>query len=170
MFKFFKRKKFGVVEALANQTIGGQSVLYRLFREALGCEDSSIRRLELTYFAASVTSYVYLRFGKESNRDQILDRYAQTVLENGIPYSREKITFGVVVSEYQKRYAEYNRLLSLLFSPDKSTSGNPAITLMLHVFECVTRSNAREHMIEIAGVSNMLIQFTRDHVDFVRKL
>lgn len=50
MFDLFKRNEPDVAEALTNQTIGGQSVLYRLFREAIGCEDSTIRRLELTYW------------------------------------------------------------------------------------------------------------------------
>lgn len=159
-----------IVGALTKQTIGGQSVMYRLFREALGCEDSSIRRLELTYFAASVVSYVYLRFGKERNRDQILDRFAQILLESSIPSSGEQMMFGAAVSEYQRRYAEYNGLLSLLFSPDESTSGTPAITLMLHVYECVTRSNARAHMIEIAAASSVISQFVLDHVEFVKKM
>jgi len=61
MFDFFKRKRLDVADALTNQTIGGQSILYRLFREAIGCEDSTIRRLEITYFAAAVMTYVYLR-------------------------------------------------------------------------------------------------------------
>lgn len=159
-----------IVGALTNQTIGGQSLIYRLFRESLGCEDSSIWVLELTYFAASVTSYVYLRFGKERNRDQILDRFAKSILEKSIPASREPITFGAAVSQYQKRYAEYEGLLSLLFSPNESTSGNPATTLMLHVFECVTRLNARGHMIKIVHVSSIIDQFIIDHVEFIRKL
>lgn len=159
-----------IAGVLTNQTIGGQSLMYRLFREALGCEDSSIWVLELTYFAASVTSYVYLRFGKERNRDQILDRFAKSILENSIPASREQITFGAAVSQYQKRYAEYERLLSHLFSPNEPISGNSTITLMLHVFECVTRLSARGNMIEIAGASSLLAEFVLDHVDFVKKM
>jgi hypothetical protein len=78
MFGLFKKTKPDIVEALINQTIGGQSVMYRLFREALGCEDSKIRRLELTYFASAVMTAVYLRLGKEPNREQILDRVIPT--------------------------------------------------------------------------------------------
>lgn len=159
-----------IVGALTNQTIGGQSLMYRLFRDALGCEDSSIWVLELTYFAASVTSYAYLRFGKERNRDQILDRFAKSILEKSMPASREPITFGAAVSQYQKRYAEYEGLLSHLLSPNKSTSGIPATTLTLHVFECVTRLNARGHMIKILHISSLIDQFILDHVEFVRKL
>jgi hypothetical protein len=70
MLDFLKRKKPDHVEVLTNQAVGGQSVMYRLFREGLGCEDSSICRLELTYFAATVLTFVYLRFGKEPNREQ----------------------------------------------------------------------------------------------------
>jgi hypothetical protein len=111
-----------------------------------------------------------VRYGKERNRDQILDRFAQNILETSIPASREQITFSAAASEYQKRYAEYERLLSLLFSPIESTSGNPATTLMLHVFECVTRSNARGSMIKISAVSDLISQIILDHVEFVKKL
>ncbi len=159
-----------IVAALTNQIATRQWETYGLFREALNCDDSSIRRMELTYFAASVMTYVYLRFGKERDREQILDRFARNILEDSIPPSGEQITLGAAVSEYQRRYAEYKGLLSHLFGPDESTSGNPAITLMLHLFECVTRSSARAHMIEIAAASSVVSQFVLNHVEFIRKM
>ena len=60
-----------LVGALTNQVIGGQSVIYRLFREALGCQDRAIRRLELTYFSCGVMTSFYLRLGKEADREEL---------------------------------------------------------------------------------------------------
>ena len=169
MFDFFKRKKPDVADALTNATIGGQSFLYRLFREDIGCEDSTIRRLELTYFAAAVTTYVYLRIGKQANREEILDRFTRNILTKSIPYSKEAISQSEVVKEYQGRYAEYNNLLSLLFNPSESSSGNPAATLLMHAFECITESSARGHMIHIVAASGLIQGFVIDYVDFVKE-
>lgn len=168
MFDFFKRKESDVADALTKQAIGGQSILYRLFREAISCEDSTIRRLELTYFAAAVMTYVYLRFGKQPKRDEILDRFTRNILTKSIPSSKENISFNEAVKEYQSRYAEYSGLLNLLFSPSESSSGNPAATLLMHAVECVTQSSAREHMIHIVAASGLIQEFVLDHIDFVK--
>jgi hypothetical protein len=169
MLGFFKRNKPSVADALVNQTIGGQSVLYRLFLEAVGCEDSSIRRLELTYLAASVMTYVYLRIGKQSNRDEILDGFAKKILLKSIPSSRESISFNEAVSQYQRRFAEYTSMMNLLFSPGESSSSNPAAILLMHAFECITNSSARSHMIQIIAASGLIQQFIADHIDFVKE-
>lgn len=169
MFNFFKRKEPDIDDALTNQTIGGQSVLYRLFREAIGCEDTTIRRLELTYFAATIMTFVYLRFGKQSNREEILDSFTRNILTKSIPSSSEDISFNQVVKEYQGRFAEYNTMLPLLFSPNESSSGNPAATLLMHAFECVTQSSARSHMVYIVAASGLIQEFVLDHIDFVKQ-
>ena len=168
MFDFFKRKEPDVADALTNQALGGQSFLYRLFREAIGCEDSNIRKLELTYFTAAVLTYVYLRFGTQDNRDEILDRFTQNILTKSIPSSKETISFRDVVKEYQGRYAEYNSMLPLLFDSNDSSSVNPAATLLMHSFECVTEVSARGRMIEIVAASGLIHQFVIDNIDFVK--
>lgn len=132
------------------------------------CEDAVIRRLELTYFAAAVTSFTYLRFGKQSNREELLDRFTRNILERSIPSSQEQISLGTAISEYQQRHAEYGKLLTLLFDPKRATSGNPATTLLLHVFECVTGTSAQTHMVQIAVASSSVAQFVVDHVDFTK--
>jgi hypothetical protein len=169
MFDFFKRKKSDPVGALTNQVIGGQSVMYRLFRQALSCEDSSIRKLELTYFAASVMTFVYLPLSKRNDNEQVLDAFTRNIIQQSIPSSKEQITFAESVKEYQLRYQEYGGLLSLLLNPSKSSSDNPAITLLMHVFERVTGSPARGHMVRIAAASGLIQQYVADHVDFVKK-
>lgn len=169
MFQLFKSKKPDPAEALTNQVIGGQSVMYRLFRQALSCEDSDIRKLELTYFAASVMTFVYLPLSKREDKEQILDNFTRQVLQQSIPSSKEQITFAAAVKQYQQRYSEYGGLLSLVFNPSKSSSGNPATTLLMHTFECVTGSSARGHMIQIAAASGLIQQYVVDHVEFVKE-
>lgn len=169
MFNFFKRKDPDIADALTNQTIGGQSVLYKLFRDGIDCEDATIRRLELTYFAATMTTYVYLRFGKQSNQESILDTFTHSILTQSIPASRENISLGEAVKQYYNRSAEYDMMLPLLFSPDKSSTGKPEVTLLMHAFECITNSSARSHMIQIAAASPLLKDIALDHIDFVKK-
>jgi hypothetical protein len=154
--------------ALTNLTIGGQSVLYELFRKQLDCTDQTIRKLELTYFAASITATIYLRLGKQPNREQILDVFAKDILKGSITASHEQISFGFAVAEYQRRYAEYDRLLALIINRESSSTGNPAATLLLHLFECVTGKSAREHMLKIVALAPLIEDYISDHIEFVR--
>ena len=114
-------------------------------------------------------TFVYLRFGKQSNREEILDSFTRNILAKSIPSSREDVSFNQVVNEYQGRFAEYNTMLPLLFSPNESSSGNPAATLLMHAFECVTQSSARSHMVHIVAASGLIQEFVLDHIDFVKQ-
>ncbi|MEQ9606084.1 MAG: hypothetical protein RLN99_00290 [Kiloniellaceae bacterium] len=169
MFNLRGSKKPDPVDALLRQTLGGQSVLYRLFREALGCDDAGIRRLELTYFAATVMTVAYLRLGKPPGH---LDDYTKRLLERCIPSSGEQIGLRVAAQQYQQRYAEYSALLTPVFQnfADVQTddkAGHPAITLLLHVFECVTGTSAQGRMLDIAQTAPLIVEFVADHIDFV---
>jgi hypothetical protein len=154
--------------ALTNLTIGGQSVLYELFRKQLDCADGTIRKLELTYFAASITTAIYLRLGKQPNREQILDVFAKDILKGSITASGEQISFGSAVAEYQRRYDEYDRLLALVINPKSSSTGDPATTVLLHLFECVTGKSAREHMLKIVVLSPLIEGYVSDLIEFVQ--
>jgi hypothetical protein len=154
--------------ALTKLTIGSQSVLYALFREQLDCADQTIRKLELTYFAASITTAIYLRLGKQPEREKILDEFAKSILTGSITAAGEQISFGSAVAEYQKRYAEYDPLLTLVINRESSSTGNPAATLLLHLFECVTRKSAREHILKIVTLTPLIEGYISDHIEFVR--
>ncbi len=154
--------------ALTNLTIGGQSVLYELFREQLECADNTIRKLELTYFAASITTAIYLRLGKRPDREKTLDEFAKAILTGSITSAQEKISFGSAVAEYQRRYAEYDQLLALVIDRESSSTGNPAATMLLHLFECVTGQSARSHMVKIAALSPLIEVYVSDHIEFVQ--
>jgi hypothetical protein len=99
--------------------------------------------LELTYFACGVMTSFYLRLGKQADREELLDRVALAILKKSIPESGEQISLGETVREFQVRYVEYDRLLSLVVERARSTTGTPEITLLLHLFERVTKSSAR---------------------------
>ena len=79
---------------------------------------------------------VYLRLGKEPNREQILDRVTRNILEKSVPECGEQISFGAAAREYQIRYAEYDSLLSLLFNRKESA----LVPLESHF--CFTSSSA----------------------------
>lgn len=168
MFSIFKKKVSDIPEALSNQTIGGQSVLYRLFLEALDCNNLNIRKLEITYFAASIMTFSYLRFGKQPNRNEILDQYTHKFLTKCIASLKEDLSFDEVVKEYQSRFSEYSSMLPLLLAPEKSATKNPSATLLLHAFECVTQSSARDKMPQIVAASGFIDEFLLDHIDFIK--
>lgn len=168
MFGFFRRKtQSDCSDALVRQTIGGQSVLYRIFLQTLGVEDVSVRKLELTYFATTVTTFVYLRIGKDTSKEETLDKFSMKILKASIPSSGEQIALGDVVRQYKARFAEYSALISPIFSAGDRPS--PEITLTLHLFECVTGQRAQGHMLKIAAASGLISQYIIDHIDFVDK-
>jgi hypothetical protein len=169
-FSISSSQKMDAADALTCQTVGGQSVLYRLFRETIDCEHAAIRRIELTYLAAAITTFVYLRYGQEIGREEVLDDFTYNILNKSIPSSGEMVSLEAVVQEYQGRFAEYNAMLPSLFNPSGSTSGNPSATLLMHAYECVTRSSARERMIHIVAASGLIELFFFEHVDFVKKM
>jgi hypothetical protein len=80
-----------------------------------------------------------------------LDRTTLAILKKSISESVEQISLGETVREFQVRYAEYDRLLSLVVERARSTTGSPEITLMLHLFERVTKSSARRKMLQIVA-------------------
>jgi len=154
--------------ALTKLTVGGQSVLYELFRKQLDCPEQTIRKLELTYFAASITTTIYLRLGKQPEREKILDEFAKSILTGSITSAGEQISFGSAVAEYQRRYAEYDRLLAFVINRESSSTGNPAATLLLHLFECLIGKSAREHMLKIVALAPLIEDYVSDHIEFVR--
>jgi hypothetical protein len=155
--------------ALTKLTIGGQSDLYELFRKKLDCADQTIRKLELTYFAASVTAVIYLRLGKQPNREQILDVFAKYILKGSITASQEPISFGSAVAEYQRRYVEYDRLLGPVIVPESGSTDNPAEALALHLFECVTGKTPRGEYMKIIYLYPYLMYYVLDVIEYVRE-
>ncbi|MFC1885458.1 hypothetical protein ACFLZM_00150 [Thermodesulfobacteriota bacterium] len=165
MFGLVKSKKNKASEALKNQGIGGQSVMYSLFTKALKVPSGRVRKIELTYFSLSVLSYVFLRFYHGSNKEQILDEAALSIIEASIPTCGEKISINQAVTEYQQRYKEYDALLRPLFS---KTDVNPNITLLMCFYERVIKDSARGAMIQIAAASSLINQYVVDNIDFVK--
>ena len=160
-----KSKKEKVVEALRNQGIGGQSVMYRLFIQALKVPADKVRRIELTYFSLSLLSYVFLRFYKGSEKEQILNDAALLIIEASLPTCGEIISKHQAVAEYQQRYREYDALLRPLFS---QAAVNPNITLLMHLYEQVTHDSAKGAMLRISAASSVIYQYVADHIDFVK--
>ena len=165
MFGFGKEKKKKAVEALKKQGIGGQSVMYRLFIKALKVPPDRVRKIELTYFSLSVLSYIFLRFYQGSEKEQILDEVALSIIEASVPSCGEKISIDQAVAEYQQRYKEYGVLLRPLFS---KTDVGPNITLLMYFYERVIQASAKGSMIRIAAASSLISQYVLDNIDFVK--
>lgn len=170
MFGLFKSKQEKISNALIDKAIAGQSFLYKLFLKNLECDESSIRKLEISYFVASIITANYLRIGEKDNNEEILNSFGIGFLQKSLTESGEKISIGTVVKEYQARFSEYHGLLWLCFNPDNSTTGNPTLTLLLHVFECVTNSSAVPYMLKLCEVSGFIQTFVFEHVSFINKL
>ncbi len=168
MFDFLKSKDSDIIEALTNQTIGGQAYLAKVFKDCFGLEPSKLRRLELYYFATSVMTYVYLRTGKQSNREEILDKYTRKVLEKGLFATNEDIRFSAVIKEYQDRYHDYSSFINMIFN-SKSGDENFACTLLTHAFEYITQSSASDDMIHILAATGIVHEYILDHLDFVKE-
>lgn len=169
MFKLFKKKPSeDILELLSNQTIGGQSVLYRLFKEALKEDESDIGRIELTYFALSTTGYFYLRLSNSKDKEDILDKVSLAVLQKSLIHSTKNISIKEAIQEYQKRYREYDKLIQLVFEKDNIDS-HACTTLLMHVYECVMGKSAQDRMIEITLASSLIGQYLIDHVEFIKQ-
>lgn len=154
---------------LSNQTIGGQSVLSRLFKEALKEDAKEISKIELTYFALSTTGYFYLRLNNSENKEDIFDEVSLNVLQKSLPYSSKVISIEEAIREFQKRYSEYDELIQLVFKKDNIDS-HACTTLLMHIYACVMGKSEREKMIEITLASPLIGQYLVDHVDFIKKM
>ena len=165
MFGFGKSKTKNAVEALKNQGIGGQSVLYSLFVKALKVPPERLRKIELTYFSLSVLTYVFLRFYKGSKKEQVLGEAALSIIKASIPSCDVSISMNQAVTEYQQRYREYDAFLRPLFT---NTDPDPNITLLMHFYERVTQNSARGTMIKIAAASPLINQYVVDNINFVK--
>ena len=165
MFGFGKPKKAKAIEALKNQGIGGQSVMYSLFIKALKVPTDRVRKIELTYFSLSILTYVFLRFYKGSEKEQIIDDAALSIIEASIPNCGEKISINQAVTEYQQRYREYDALLRPLLS---KTDVNPNITLLIYFYERVVKDSAKGAMIQIVAASSIINQYVVDNINFVK--
>lgn len=169
MIDFKQDLKADQIKALTNQVIGGQSLMYRVFREGLKCEDSEISKIELTYFSASVMTVVYLSLSNRRDTKQILDAFTQNIIRQSLPSSKAQLTFSDAVIQYRRRYQEYASLLGLFFEPNKTSSANPEITLLMHFFEKTTSTQARGHMSQIVAASGLIHQYVMDHVCFMKE-
>jgi len=152
-----------------NQAIGGQSLLYRFFRESLGCDDSSIRKIELSYFAMSVLSTAYLVASRDPRRTETLDIFSQRLLQRALKATSATQSYGAVVATYQSRFGEYQSLLRSVLDRNAPKTPDPAVTLLIHAYERVTDSSAASSMVHIMVGGKIARQFVADQLAFVRQ-
>ena len=169
MFGLFKKKQPpDVASQLVNQAIGGQSVIYRFFREGLECEDDSILKLELTFFAMSVLTVAYLAVSQDPQRQETLDQFSEQMLKRAIAATQSNESLSSITASYQQRYSEYQSILRPLLNPATTKDATPPVALLLHAFEKITDSSAKSHMVKIMAGARIAQQFVADNLDFVR--
>jgi len=165
---FGNNKKVNTVDALVNQIIGGQSVMYRLFTQSLKIDPKEIRKIELTYFGLAVMTRIFLQISNLSNKEQTLDKVTLSVIEKSIQNCDETISLKQAVDETRNRFIEYDALLRPLFSNNDKDS---ATTLLMHFYECVKKDipkGAIPPMTLITISSPLIQQFILDHIDFIK--
>lgn len=169
MFNLFKNKKEDD-QQLINQVVGGQSVLFRIFREIFEEDPEEVKKIELTYFALSVFTYTFLRLSSltEEEKEKTADRVADAVLRKSIPHTEKEISMESAISEYQNRYREYNSLINGIFKED-GIDGHSCTTLTMHVYESVMGKSAQEKMIKITAASSLVAQYIVDHIEFIKE-
>jgi len=167
MFNFFKKQDRN--QKFINQIVGGQSVIFRIFKEVFEENNTEVNKAELSYFALSVFTYTFLRLSKmaDSQKETVSDEVALAVLQKSIPYASKGLSLEEAAREYQKRYQEYNTLINAMFKGE-TIDGNACTTLMMHLYECVMGKSAEEKMIKISVASPLLAQYVSDHVDFMK--
>jgi hypothetical protein len=169
MFDFFKNKK-GSDQKLINQAVGGQSVLFIIFREVFKENPEEVKKIELTYFALSVLTYIFFGFSSltKEEKETTADRVADAVLKKSIPSAGNEVSTENAIVEYQHRYREYNSLISEVFK-EGGVDGDSCITLTMHVYESVMGKSAQEKMIEIVVASSLVAQYIVDHIEFIKE-
>ena len=169
MFDFLKNKKRKDQE-LVNQVVGGQSVLFRMFREVFDENQNEVKKMELTYFALSVFTYTFLRLSAlaEKEKEAAVDRISETVLQGSIPHAGIGISMEEAVGGYQKRYSEYNSLINNIYQKD-GVSGEVCTTLTMHLYESVMGKSAKDKMVQVAAASSLVAQYIVDHVEWIKE-
>lgn len=165
MFGFRKPNRSKIMEDLKKQGIGGQSVMYNLFVKTLKVPSDRVRKIELTYFSLSVLTYVFINVYKGSEKEDLIDEVALSIIKASIPNCGEGISKNQAIAEYQQRYQEYDALLRPLFLKNDT---DPNITLLMHFYERVVQDSAKGAMIQIAAASSLINQYVVDNIDFVK--
>lgn len=147
------------------QAQGGQSVLFRVFTQALSAEASAIRKLELSYFALSVLRYVFLRLGTGNHKERVIDGVAHLLIRKSLPSSGEQLTEGEAICEYRAAYSEYDALLRP--AEDRGFDSHSCTTLLMHAYERVMARSAEDAMLSISVAASLITQFIADHSEFV---
>lgn len=169
MKNLFKSKKYDEQE-LVNQVVGGQSVLFKIFQEIFKENPEEVQKIELTYFALSVFTYIFLRLTPitEEEKGIVTDRVADAVLWKSIPYADKNMSMDDAIKGYQVRYGEFNALINGIFK-ENGIDAHSCTTLTMHVYESVMGKSAQEKMIEITLASSLIAQFIVDNTEFIKE-
>ncbi len=167
MFSWFKRKEpEDATTLLVRQAVGGQSVLFRLFRDALSVAESRIDKLELTYFTASVMTFTYLLVRKPVNPAAAINPFTEQFLRLAADHNGQ--TFDDVARAYQGRYRDYLALIPEVLRRENAGTTMHAEALLHRLYELVTGESTRGQLLVTLTGTRLVAQFVVDSVDFMR--
>lgn len=166
-------KKINIVEPaeflladIYQQTIDGNFQIQEFFKNDLKYQVDDLDFDELAFFSLTVLTYLILRFSKLHLKVQLLDDLA-IIFINDLNQAYVDDHKKELIIVYQTRYAEYTKLIEIFFAPELSTSGNPSITLALHLYEMVTEQSSKGKMLEIIYLSKLLSEHIVEQIHYI---
>lgn len=175
MFSFSKKTKVDKhLELLTNQTIGGQSVLYKVFKDIFEKGDDEIDKMELTYFSLTAMGFFYIRLSNYEQKEGVFDLLCTKVIEKSSGVSASSDHMDRLFEAFQSRYAGYSKTISLIFENaqkgDKSEFNTLVEDLTIDLYEAVTGEKmAQAPYLILMSISPIILQFVFDDLDLVKK-
>ena len=167
--KISPKNEDATIDDIYQQIVDTENIYFGYFRQSEFYEQRQSSDLEISLFLLAVLSYVFLRFTNVDNKENKLDKLTRIFLQDLI-HLYEECTFEELLTQYRAAFAEYFGLINLLFEENQSSSGNPSITLAMHLFERVTKVSSRTHMMSVVGLSKILTEYIADQVKFAKAL
>lgn len=164
--KITEAEEYWLVD-IYQQIIDAHYQIQAYFKDDFNYQAGDLDNDEIMYFTLSVMTYLVLRFSSLPSKVQFLDELA-TITIDDLNHAYMENYKDELINDYQIRYKEYINIIELLFSPQLSKTGDPAITLALHLYEMVTKQSGKEKMKEIIYLSKTMSEFLIEQVEYVK--
>ncbi|MFH5831886.1 hypothetical protein [Halalkalibaculum sp. DA384] len=156
-------------QKLTKQTVGGQAVLSRFFEEILEEQPETVRTIELTYFALTVTTIFYLQYGEQDNKKALIDEVITAVLrkETGRSATNPDLNIETAHQEFKNRLSKYSALITQLLQDDRDH--NPIAELVIKFYESATQKSAADKTFSTGKAGTVLSKYIIDNIKYVQR-
>lgn len=149
------------------QIIDAHYQIQEYFKDDFKCQVSEIDNDEIMFFTLTVLTYLILRFSNISSKEKLLDELA-TIVITDLNHAYIENYKDELINDYQDRYKEYTNIIELIFSPERSKTGNASITLALHLYEMVTKQSSKDKMQEVIYLSERISELVIEQIQYVK--